>query len=303
MRQDRALREASAWVARMQNHERSDADEAGFQAWLKADPGNREAFDHVTHVWDLAGGATGRRTALSPSRRRLIAGLGGAAAAGVGVVGWSVAAAQTVRTSVGEQRRMTTPDGTRVVVDTDSILVVDRRPGRDRRATLKRGRAAFNILDDDGRMFVVATGGWKLATLAGDFDVCAEDVGAAVVVSRGSLIAERDGATRIRVEQGCRLDLSAASVAPRTVDVETARAWRSGQIVLENTPLADAVTALNRYARKPIVVGPALADFRVSGVYRTGAPLDFAESVAVLADAEVKVFSDRIEVSAKDRAS
>ena len=299
--EDRALQEASGWVARMQNPERSGADEAALAVWLRSRPENAIAFDHVTHVWELAGGASGWRAAARPSRRRLMVGLGAAAVAGTGVIGWSVAAtAQTIRTSVGEQRRMTTPDGTRVVLDTDSVLVVDKRAGRDRRAVLKRGRAAFNVAEDGDRMFVISMGDWRLAALAGDFDVCAPDLGAAVLVRQGSLIAERGG-VRTRVDQGCRLDLAADKglVAPRAVDVDVASAWRGGQIVLENTPLADAAAALKRYARKPIVAGPALADFRVSGAYRTGAPLDFAESVAVLADADVKVFRNRIEVLAK----
>lgn len=304
-RHDKALKEASAWIARLQNDERSRDDEAAFRAWLAAGPENAPAFDHVTQVWDLAGGAVGRRVVARPSRRGLMIGLGASAAAGLGVVGWSVAAAaDTIRTSVGEQQRLTTAQGAQVILDTDSLLVVARRSGQEGQARLKRGRAAFS-LPTDGRFFVVSTGPWRIGALAADFEVCAGDLGAAVLVNRGSVVAERGG-QRIRVDAGCRLDLHGAeqaATAPRAVDVEVASAWRGGRLVLENTRLADAAASLNRYARKPIVVGPELADFRVSGAYRTGAPHDFAESAAVLANAEVKVFRDRIEVTGKTRPS
>lgn len=303
--EDKALREASVWIARLQNEERSAGDEVAFDAWLRSTPEHAAAFDHVTSVWDLAGGAQGSRGKTDPSRRRLLIGFGASAAVGVGAVGWSVAAAaQTVRTSIGEQRRMTTPAGVQVLLDTDSVLVIDRRSSRGT-ARLKRGRASFNLADGGNDLFLVSSGAWKLAALAADFDVYADDLGAAVLVNRGRVVAVGQGGLRVSVDAGCRLGLAEDGRVrnPEPIDLKITGAWRNGRIVLENTRLADAAVSLNRYAQKPIIIADELADFRVSGGYRTGAPEDFARSVAVLADANIKVFRDRIEVSPKHAAS
>ncbi len=67
----------------------------------------------------------------------------------------------------------------------------------------------------------------------------------------------------------------------RSVNPDRISSWRNGQVVVENTALADAVAELNRYTRIPIVlVDPGLADLRISGAFITGRNEIFVEAVA-----------------------
>jgi transmembrane sensor len=52
------------------------------------------------------------------------------------------------------------------------------------------------------------------------------------------------------------------------VDPETAFAWKRGELVYNDRPLADVVSDLNRYVDAPIQVAAPAASLRFSGVLR-----------------------------------
>jgi transmembrane sensor len=74
--------------------------------------------------------------------------------------------------------------------------------------------------------------------------------------------------------------LEAAPAAPmRVATADTARSisWRSGVVEFAGEPLGQAVAEMNRYTTRPIEIADATtASFRVSGVFRTGDPDQFA---------------------------
>jgi transmembrane sensor len=66
----------------------------------------------------------------------------------------------------------------------------------------------------------------------------------------------------------------------RPTDPDRATSWRRGQIIFDDTRLADAVGELNRYSETQIVLAdPTLADLRLSGAFATGRPNVFVEAV------------------------
>jgi transmembrane sensor len=65
--------------------------------------------------------------------------------------------------------------------------------------------------------------------------------------------------------------------------IETLTAWRRGEVVLEQTPLADAIAEMNRYEDDTLVIdSPGIARLRISGIYHTGDSSGFAQTIARL---------------------
>ena len=70
--------------------------------------------------------------------------------------------------------------------------------------------------------------------------------------------------------QSIRFDRASGIGTVTQTDLDGATAWRRGRLIFDKVPLADVVTALNRYRRGRIVIADAgLADRRVSGVFET----------------------------------
>jgi transmembrane sensor len=62
----------------------------------------------------------------------------------------------------------------------------------------------------------------------------------------------------------------------RTTDPERDTSWRRGQVIFENTRLADAIAELNRYSDAQIELAePDLGNLRLSGAFATGQPSSF----------------------------
>jgi transmembrane sensor len=81
---------------------------------------------------------------------------------------------------------------------------------------------------------------------------------------------------RLRVAKGA----SASVDAPR---VDAVTAWRRGEVMLDDTPLSDAIAEMNRYSKTPLIIdGSSTATLRVSGIYHTGDSEGFAQTVAQL---------------------
>jgi hypothetical protein len=81
---------------------------------------------------------------------------------------------------------------------------------------------------------------------------------------------------------GQRLTFAPAGIAKIDVpSVESVLAWRRGEVVLNDTPLQDAVAEMNHHDKTTLVIeSPAIATLAVSGLYHTGDNEGFARAIA-----------------------
>ena len=64
------------------------------------------------------------------------------------------------------------------------------------------------------------------------------------------------------------------------VNLESATAWESGRIVVDNQPLVEVVGQINRYTSEPVTIAdPEIAQLRVSGVFVAGDVATFVDSI------------------------
>jgi transmembrane sensor len=194
-------------------------------------------------------------------------------------------------TPIGEIRTLRLADGSTVTLDTDTILRT-RFSASDRRLSLLRGRARFDVANDPSRPFIVAAAGSAVAARGTLFDVAlSSDQRVAVTLIRG--VVEVDpasdavpsGAARhpsIRLTPGQRFAYGRDIAAPRVeLAPPTGALWPSGLLTFEKTPLSQALAEANRYSRRRIVLAePALGALQVSGVFRAVAPRALAEGLA-----------------------
>jgi transmembrane sensor len=306
--------EAAAWIARLQSEERGPADEAAFQAWLAEHPSHAEAFDSMTSVWDLAGGAAPGyqpppraavpARAAGTTRRMAMAGAATLVAATVAVVVWtSFDPGKAYATAPGETRRVALADGSTVTLDSNTSIRV--RLGRARRAAqVTQGRAHFEVAKDAQRPFVVSAGGRTVTALGTMFDVSRAPTFVSVVLIEGRVGVRSTNPLDEEVRfmtPGERLVFAAdGAVTQDRPNLVKLTAWESGDAVFENDTIAAAAAELNRYSHRPIVVqGTTVSRMRVSGVFRAGATEEFALSVQTLLPVKVRFEPDRIVIEAR----
>ncbi|MGE0668834.1 MAG: FecR domain-containing protein [Sphingomonadales bacterium] len=296
--------EAAAWLARLHSEERTRADEERFRAWLAMDGRHQEAFDLVTLAWDAAGGlkAVARPDRRPPVDRRAAMLAAAALVLVVSVIGAREPARSAFySTQPLELRRVVLEDGSAVVLDTGTRIRVDMHR-RAREVRMEKGRAHFEVVKDSRRPFSVVAGGEKVVALGTAFDVALDRREVEVTLLSGKVsVAPIDGAAAPRLlKAGDRLVIEDGAVreADRP-DMIKMMAWRRGRAGFADETLADAIRQINRYSRRPLVIGDeAVAAMRVSGVYSTTDSEAFAQSIAELLPVTVQVSPSRIVLRA-----
>jgi len=208
------LNAAAGWLARRDRGLTAE-ETVAFAQWRAADPCHEAAVEELALVWgaldDLSAASSQQRAggvvttppariALQPasaearrrqhSRVRWWPAVGLAAAlALVAGVSWSrraapVEAPARYETAVGGQRTIALPDGSELRLNTDTAVSVGFGAG-ERRVTLERGEAFFQVAKDAARPFVVAAGRTEARVLGTAFVVRLREEESEVLVAEG----------------------------------------------------------------------------------------------------------------------
>jgi transmembrane sensor len=314
------LETAGEWALRAEAG-LSARDDARLEAWLDADPRHRAAYDAVLkadralerHGADEALMAM-RHAALRarPERRlpsRAVAASLIAGALVTSVAGWwgtahlpdlmaafSTQETHTARyaTAVGERAIVSLSDGSVLTLNTDSAADVafDRRI---RSVRLVKGQALFSIAHDPSRPFEVLAGGRTVVAVGTAFDVLLQSDALRVAMLEGVVRVSSDRPEPVQtLSKGEVLTARPGGlVTIRKADTAQLAAWRDGVVYFDETPLAEAVVEMSRYARRPIAVADARAGAqRVSGAFRITEADSFAETMAELFSLSIQRSSD-----------
>jgi transmembrane sensor len=325
--------EAAVWVARLHGPDRSAQMERECRAWQARSAEHREAFERCTETWqdvpnvtvaNAYAAASGTGAASGAGRRLSLrwAGAGALAAvlAGTGLLVQQWRDPGVYSTGVGEQHQVLLEDGTRMSLNTGTRVRVDL--GADRRSVkVEGGEALFEVGKDPRRPFVVSVGGSEVEALGTTFAVrftpddsqpsqtltvtLIEGQVAVRSLAGGGAGGGAAAVRAVRLQAGERVRLSAA-VAPAEAlprvdrpNIDAVMAWQRSEAVFDDAALPDAVAEMNRYTRTPIVLldARALANLRVSGLYRTSDSAGFARAVATLHGLDVHERQGRLELA------
>ncbi|MFO1447860.1 MAG: FecR domain-containing protein [Opitutaceae bacterium] len=195
------------------------------------------------------------------------------------------------RTIVLAPQRQELSDGTIVELRDGTILSHDFS-GELRRVTLASGEAHFQVAKNPARPFVVTAAGVNVRAVGTAFTVQVSASAVEVLVTEGRVaVAEKpvpqvvaaDSPTSpgTFVDAGHLAVVSGTGVSGRSSSggtivtplaaaaIEDRLGWRVARIEFSATPLAEAITMLNRNSAVQLTLAdPSLANLRISGIVR-----------------------------------
>ncbi len=274
---------AAAFVERRDCDGWTDNDEAELETWLNQASAHRVAFIRLNVSWRR----TERLAALrpvphendtSPGGRNWRRYLKSAAVLGLAVLSTGFVAAyllapryDTYATTVGGRETLTLHDGSRIELNTNTVVRVSQNPER-RLVQLDKGEAFFQIRHDAKHPFVVVAAGHRLIDLGTKFSVRTDADGLRVALVEGRVRFEpQNGSDRDRhtLVPGDVLLASAGAVSVKKQpipDLTNALAWRRGMLLFHETTLLDAAREFNRYNETKIVIDdPRAAHETING--------------------------------------
>lgn len=305
--------DAIAWFIGFCEEEIGAEDRERFAQWLKASPENVRAYLHVAALWEAAAESENsrradidelvRRAALETnvielrsislhhtvatrtasrrvSVRRVTSYAASLAAIGILVaigLWWRHTRPVVYATAVGEERTLTLPDSSTVVLDARSRIQV-RFTNSARTVRLVRGQALFRVIHNASRPFIVTTDDATIRDVGTQFDVRYDGRATLVTVLEGRVSASNEGPAAnpggsrdVLVTAGEQLKLEHhLMLQPVSVNPTVATAWVQGKLVFSDAPLPEVIAAFNRYNLRPLIVeDPQLLALHVSGTFDT----------------------------------
>jgi transmembrane sensor len=196
----------------------------------------------------------------------------------------------TLQTSIGQQARFSLSDGSKVKLNTNSLVKVSFSK-KMRLLTLIKGEASFDVTKDKSRPFMVRVGKNSFTALGTIFNIekkSNKDI--ELVVTEGRvLISESYQPIDQLVKQQTRLTTdrlpgvviasgeiatieNSAYTANKRMSFEQIQrvlAWQQGMLVFNGQPLDEALTEVSRYTTiKFVIIDSKLTQTKVSGYFK-----------------------------------
>lgn len=281
--------QALDWFARLRNSEPDAETRAAFQAWLTEDPRHEAEFRNLETLWNSTAFSDAvktlpvdRRALVWPKTRRWsLQAVALAASVLIAVGVWqypalTIAFQADFQTATGSQTTVRLPDGSMMMLNTDTAVATDFEGGR-RHIRLLRGEAFFDVVHDPAHPFTVSGHYGEVQVLGTAFSVRTGDDEDQVVLERGRVEVlclcdgkgkgKGEGKGKAALVPGEAVSITASAISPvRAADPSATLAWREGRIIFENASLGSVLEELRRYHRGPIVV----VDDRVNRLVVTG---------------------------------
>lgn len=259
------------------------------ERWLAADHEHQRAWAHIQQVNQRLRGVASPvvhatlQAPPSPARRRALKALllvGVASATGLGLQQHNPLPGLMAdyRSPVGQRRRLTLDDGSRLHLNTRSAADV-RFDGQQRLVRLQEGELLLEAAND-ARPLRLRTGEGDLLLGSGRFNVRQFDGFSLVTVFSGS--ASVAGQSLLAGHQARFAGGGWQAIAP----LEPNRAaWVDGMLVVSQMRLSDFVAELSRYRLGQLGCSERVADLRISGSY----PLEDSERILAMLEVALPV--------------
>jgi len=279
--------EAIGWHLRLRDAESADWD--AFVEWLEQDPANSDAFDEVQFAEavttpeavpeygrpepadddNLADAPLrahpGRRGAWPLSLGAL------AAALLVAILVWPLFGSRgpdsyEIATAAGQRRTIDLGDGSQVVLNGNTRLVLDHNDPRS--VELASGEATFSVRHDASHPFSIVAGNHRLQDVGTRFNLIRDNERFEVAVIEGSVLYDPDGA-RLLLAAGQALTVRGGGRPVLSHDEPMRFAgWQGGRLNCRSAPLAEVVADLSRTLGVSLRVGPTIRPLTFTGSIR-----------------------------------
>ncbi|MFF7860996.1 MULTISPECIES: FecR family protein [unclassified Pseudomonas] len=170
-----------------------------------------------------------------------------------------------VQVAVGATHELVLADGSQVLLDSGSSLLIERRL-RSRQLELVEGQARFTVVHADAP-FIVRSQGVRVRDIGTVFDVRSDARGVRVGVQEGAVeVGSAHGAVQQLTAGQQLLAVAGELGAVQAVQPSAMAAWSSSVLRFDGTPLRDAIVDLQRYSEVPL----RLADERTGSLRLSG---------------------------------
>ncbi|HSI75996.1 MAG TPA: FecR domain-containing protein [Lunatimonas sp.] len=174
-------------------------------------------------------------------------------------------------TNIGEKLTLTMPDGTRIIVNSESSIQFNSDYGRRDRIINLSGEAYFEVAPDSLKPFKVETNGFTTLALGTSFNVSTKNSSYQVALTEGK-VAVGAGNEVVKLNPGQLAVWEPAqqknAIKVTRFDESKVTAWKDGRLAFDRKLLGQIFKDLERWYGVTIQIEPGVnVDQRISGTF------------------------------------
>lgn len=318
--QEKCYDEASAWIVKF-DQGLTKAQKKEFKLWLSKSQQNHDVFMSMANLWDGMDELSrlsdlfpkpviesGKSRMIFVKKRMALAASIVLAVCVFSLISYTsffpTSLEKMYETSIGEHSTVNLPDGSYLVLNTNSLVRVSYDDVH-RLVTLERGEIHIDVAHDETRPLSVKAGDKVIQAVGTAFNIeLYEDKKFELIVTDGKVrigdrnkfegrlrnLVENEGndskllelvtlpSESFAVSKGEKIVLGAPVGVPLQQatkidesEIEKNLSWRTGNIIFKGESLEDAIYEIGRYTSVKFVFGDAdIRNIRVAGVFRAG---------------------------------
>ena len=284
---------ATRWYVLLRSGQATAGDWQRYEQWRAADPRhdalcrqleNRLGVFQVPQAQGVSGKVLQQALEAPSSRRHVLQ----VALAGAGVAVGAAFLAKPmglteltadIRTGTGERRTVTLDDDSELLLNAQSAADIQFSPQR-RLVRLREGELLAKVASDRRRPFLIQTDQARLCAYGNRFLVREREGQGQVVALNGAVEIDNRHGERLQLAAGHEVHYDRNGFGPIETSSSGATAWVDGFLQVRDRPLAEVIEALRPYHNGVLRLDPAVAELRVSGLYRLDNPQQILDTLA-----------------------
>lgn len=331
-------RQACEWVAKLHEADLSESERSELKAWMANSKEHRTEIRRVAQRWDDLNDLTllavptdqpkpenGRGSGYFSTAKLQFGFASIAVIAVLATVGlkmglWPQAEPQlhvaqefkSYSTDIGEQRLITLPDSSTVLLNTDSRFSVAYSP-EFRDIYLIEGEAHFEVQSSSGRPFRVFAGKSKVRAVGTAFSVYLKKTTVDITVTHGSVeidsisepindtlpadnVSVVAASSIVSAGHAAEFDQLMGSIETKVLSESSiVPAWHHGKLKFTGEPLSKVVEEISRYSPLSIVILDSdLRNLRIGGLFDAGETDKMFEALESGFGIEVEYIDERL---------
>ena len=173
------------------------------------------------------------------------------------------------KTTSGEKLDLVLPDGSKVYMNSEALLIVDPDFGEKTREIQFDGEAFFSISPNKECPFIIHCGSDNYTVLGTSFNLqtYAREKYSVVTLHTGCLQAQiKEDVIILGPNEELQVDASTNTITKREARVNDSIGWIDGRLIFSENPLKDVANKLSRHYQVRINVHEEIANLKYTGM-------------------------------------
>lgn len=177
----------------------------------------------------------------------------------------------TKTTGWGEKRKLTLPDGSKVILNSGSSLSFPAQFANDSRTVKLEGEAFFDVVENAALPFIIHTNEVTTTVLGTSFNINTQDkehISVTVATGKVRVASDHDNEVILTPKQQATYNPTTQTITTKEVSIKRYLDWKDGILRFDDVTIAEAALKLQQWYNVPIeVLDEDIANCRFSGKF------------------------------------